>query len=60
MLKFPRAKHDDQVDAMAYLGLICDKLIEGPTKEQLDEEEYEQEFGDYRSQYDGRNQTTGY
>lgn len=27
LMKFPRAKHDDQVDALAYLGLMIDEYI---------------------------------
>ena len=38
-LTFPRGKHDDQVDAFAYLGLMLDKLIEAPTKEEIEEDE---------------------
>ena len=43
MMTFPRARHDDQVDAMSYLGLMVDKLVEAATKEEQEEEEYEQE-----------------
>ena len=39
LTKFPRARHDDQVDAMAYLGLMIDNYIEAPTKEEQEEEE---------------------
>ena len=41
MLVFPRGQHDDQVDAMAYIGLALDKVTSAPTKEELDDEEYE-------------------
>jgi predicted phage terminase large subunit-like protein len=58
-LTFPRGKHDDQVDAFAYLGLMLDKLIEAPTKEEIEEDEYDAE-----SRYDGtatgQSATTGY
>jgi predicted phage terminase large subunit-like protein len=58
-LTFPRARHDDQVDCLAYMGLMLDKLIEAPTVEQLEEEEYLQEMEE--SEMDlGRNHTTGY
>lgn len=59
-LAFPRGKHDDQVDAFAYLGLMLDSLIEAPTKEEIDDELYADEISgsDYDGQ--GRNQYTGY
>jgi predicted phage terminase large subunit-like protein len=58
-LTFPRGKHDDQVDAFAYLGLMLDKLIEAPTKEEIEEDIYDAE-----SRLDGaatgQSATTGY
>lgn len=59
-LAFPRGKHDDQVDAFAYLGLMLDSLIEAPTKEEIDDELYADEISgsDYDGQ--GRNAYTGY
>lgn len=59
-LAFPRGKHDDQVDAFAYLGLMLDSLIEAPTKEEIEDELYADEIAgsDYDGQ--GRNQYTGY
>jgi len=40
LLRFPRDKHDDQVDAWAYLGLMLDRMWEAPTEKELEEEEY--------------------
>ncbi len=57
---FPRAKHDDQVDALAYLGLILDKLMEAPTSKQLDEEQYREEVEESELGDQGRNSFTGY
>ena len=57
-LKFPRAKHDDQVDAFAYLGLLLDKMIEAPTDKEVEDEEYELEL--MESGPLQRNKTTGY
>ena len=60
-LTFPRARHDDQVDALAYLGLLIDRIIEAPTKDELEEEAYLQELHETGSDLDsGRNDTTGY
>lgn len=60
LLKFPRAQHDDQVDALSLVGLAINKFHDAPTKEELDEDEYEEQklIGGF---YDlGRSQTTGY
>lgn len=58
LVRFPRDKHDDQVDAVAYLGLMLDSLVEAYTAEELDEEEYEELKGSGLS--DGRSLITGY
>jgi predicted phage terminase large subunit-like protein len=58
LTSFPRARHDDQVDSFAYLGLLLDKLINAPTAEQLEEDLYEEEL---EANMDlGRNEITGY
>jgi len=41
MVRFPKARHDDQVDALSWLGLMIDDMHEGLTQEELDEEEYQ-------------------
>jgi len=45
---------------MAYIGLMLDRLIEAPTKEEIDDEEYyaEQREGDFQDT--GRSEATGY
>lgn len=60
ILKFPRATKDDQVDALAYLGMLLDRVIEAQTDEEVEEEEYAAEYADVRSAYDGRSKWTGY
>ncbi len=60
LMKFPRDRHDDQVDAMAYLGLIIDKMHEAPTKEEMEEQEYQEELTASGEDFEGRNQFTGY
>jgi predicted phage terminase large subunit-like protein len=59
-LTFPRGKHDDQVDAFAYLGLMLDMITEAYTDKELAEEEYAEELE--RSGYNnqGRSAITGY
>ncbi len=39
---FPRGKHDDQVDAFAYIGLILDKLLAPPSDDELEEDEWQE------------------
>ena len=60
LLKFPRARHDDQVDALAYLGLLVDRMIEAQTDEEIEEEEYDREFRQPGNVFDGRSAITGY
>ena len=60
LMRFPRDKHDDQVDAFSYLGLMLDVLIEAPTKLDLEEEAYQEEYEMSGLADEGRNQYTGY
>jgi predicted phage terminase large subunit-like protein len=57
---FPRARNDDQFDAFAYLGMLLDVVIESPTEEEIEEEEYMDEKRASDEFSDGRNQFTGY
>lgn len=59
-LSFPRGKHDDQVDTFSYLGIMVDKLIEAPTLQELDKEEYEEELMLSNQHSYGSNKITGY
>ena len=59
-LSFPRGKHDDQVDAFAYLGLMLDQLIEAPTKQEMEDELYADEYENSGHADQGRNAYTGY
>ena len=59
-VRFPRDKHDDMVDAFAYLGLILDKMVEAPTTNEINDEAYADEL-ESSGWYDtGRNAVTGY
>jgi len=58
--RFPRDTHDDQVDALSYLGLMLDSLVEAPTPNELEEEEYEFELQQSGNAYAGRSSYTGY
>lgn len=59
-VQFPRGIYKDQVDAFAMLGLGLQKMLYTPTPEELDDEEWEEEYGDSLYMMDDRNQMTGY
>lgn len=59
-IRFPRDKHDDQVDAFSYLGIMLDKLIEAPTQEEKQKEEYDTDLRNSGLWGAGRSSTTGY
>ncbi len=58
--KFPRGRHDDQVDTLAYLGLLLDIVVEAPSQEEIEEEEYLDELRESGLTFDGRSAITGY
>lgn len=60
MILFGRGKHDDQVDALAYLGLILNKMIASPTKQEYEEQEYADEMAESGLTGNGRSSVTGY
>jgi predicted phage terminase large subunit-like protein len=60
LLRFPRDKHDDQVDAWAYLGLMLDKMWEAPTEKEIEAEEYEVYIRENNGVFQGRSETCGY
>lgn len=62
MTSFPRSGHDDQVAAMAVLGLALDKMVEAPTAQEEFERELEEDtrlFG-VDLNFGGRSMVTGY
>lgn len=58
--RFPRDKHDDQVDAFSYLGIMLNKLNEAPTAKELEEDEYELDKQNSGWNEQGRCESTGY
>jgi predicted phage terminase large subunit-like protein len=60
LTKFPRATRDDQVDAFAYLGMMLDSLVEAPTQQEQEEEDYLDELRESGHEAAGRSQYTGY
>lgn len=59
LMRFPRDRHDDQVDSWAYMGLMLDKMQDAPTQQEQDEEEYLALTKDNEA-LTGRNAHTGY
>lgn len=60
LCKFPRGTKDDQVDAFAYLGMMLDSLVEAPTQNEIEEDEYLDELHRSDAIYDGRSAVCGY
>ncbi|CAB4241276.1 Archaeophage PsiM2, terminase large subunit [uncultured Caudovirales phage] len=61
LLRFPRAIHDDQVDAWAHMGQLLDKMREGPSEADLLLLHYEEEMEELgEDSIDNRNAVTGY
>jgi hypothetical protein len=60
LMRFPRDKHDDQVDAWAYIGLLLDQMQTASTQAELEEEDYRLALHEYGYDQQGRNVTTGY
>lgn len=59
-LTFPRARHDDIVDALAYQGILIDKMSEGLTAEEIQEDHYEEEYNQSGHTDKGRDKICGY
>jgi predicted phage terminase large subunit-like protein len=60
MTKFPRGTKDDVVDAMSYMGMLLDKIVEAPTEQEAEDEEQDELRREYRSQFSGRSHISGY
>jgi len=59
MARFPKDRHDDQVDALSWIGLTLDKFIEASTPQEDADEEYNNMINDSTEQQ-GRSRYTGY
>lgn len=58
LVNYPKHPRVDQVDAIAWLGLALEEMIEPPTKQEEEDEEYREVLDLYQSL--GRSSTTGY
>lgn len=59
MARFPKDRHDDQVDALSWIGLVLDRLVEAPSQAEEDEDAYLEMLSE-NNQFSGRNPRTGY
>jgi len=60
LMRFPRDRHDDQVDSVAYLGLLIDYYVTAPTKEEQARDQYEEELEESGLNSQGRSAICGY
>ena len=63
MLQFPKGKYADQVDALAHIGLTIDSMVDVPTPQEIEEEEYQMDLidGQYKLfEEQGMDPVTGY
>ena len=59
MVRFPKDRHDDQVDALSWIGLALDVMSEAPTAKEVEDQDWEDEHDD-SLEYTGRSLTCGY
>lgn len=59
MVRFPKDVHDDQVDALAWIGMLLNKVQVGLTIKEYEDERWQEEFEDSIQMF-GRCGTTGY
>jgi predicted phage terminase large subunit-like protein len=59
MARFPKDRHDDQVDSLSWIGLVLDRIVDAPTVQEIEDEEYNDMVWESNS-YQGRSQVTGY
>jgi predicted phage terminase large subunit-like protein len=62
LLRFDRGEYDDQVDSIAWLGLVLNEMVESPTDEEIADMDFEEEIATFMDQqsYSGRSTITGY
>jgi len=60
LIQFPRSVYKDQVDALAMIGLGLAKMNAVPTPQEIEDEEWEEEWEENAISYDTRDIMTGY
>jgi len=58
LTKYPKFPYKDQVDAIAWLGLMLEEMVEPDTEVEMEEDEYQAAFEEYHSM--GACESTGY
>lgn len=58
LTRFPRGAHDDQVDALSWVGLTLDDMSRGTTTQEIEDREYEEMVDEYEMSLAGDG--TGY
>lgn len=59
-LRFPKDAHDDMVDSLSWLGLALKNLSDAPSQEDIEEEEWEQDWLQSGNMFGGKSMVTGY
>jgi hypothetical protein len=60
-VQFPRGTYKDQVDALAWLGHLLDKMVDVPTTQELEDLEYDEELlAAQQDEWDDAYNYTGY
>jgi len=59
LVRFPRDVHDDQVDSLAWIGLLLNEVVVGQTEKEYEDGQWEDEFED-DWEFTGICKTTGY
>jgi predicted phage terminase large subunit-like protein len=60
LIRFPRDKHDDQVDAASYIGIMLNSLVEASTLKEIEDEDFQEQLEESGYLYGGRSHVTGY
>jgi predicted phage terminase large subunit-like protein len=61
IVQFPRGTYKDQVDALAWLGHLLDKMVDVPTTQELEDLEYDEELlAAQQDEWDDAYNYTGY
>lgn len=62
MLQFPRGAYKDQVDALAWIALGIDKIFEAPTRQEVMDQTWHEEYDKHAEDdfLSNRSQVTGY
>ena len=61
LIQFPRGAYMDQVDALAWIAIGLDRIVEAPTKQEIEQMEWDEEYeSTYFGEDNNGNWLTGY